>query len=76
LKIYKIELRFVHKKTGLNCSINENGFEILSPAKISVSGVDVAVQVYITTQHQNLRRLDSNIHCNLLIYINFNFLQF
>lgn len=47
---------------GLHMSLNECGFEILSPALISVSAVDVAVQVLVTTQYHNLRKLDPSLH--------------
>ena len=47
---------------GLQMTPNESGFEILSPALISVSAVDVAVQVLVTTQYHNLRKLDPNLH--------------
>jgi len=29
----------------------------------AASNVDVAVQVLVTTQHQNIRKLDASIHC-------------
>jgi hypothetical protein len=48
---------------SLQVSMNESGFEILSPALVSVSAVDVAVQVLVTTQQQNIRKLDSDLHC-------------
>lgn len=47
---------------GLQMTPNESGFEILSPALITVSAVDVAVQVLVTTQYHNLRKLDPNLH--------------
>ena len=39
-------------------NITETGFEIVSPASPSVSTVEVTVQVLVTTQYQNLRKLD------------------
>jgi hypothetical protein len=52
-----------NKKKDLQMNINEGGFEILSPALISVSAVDIAVQVLVTTQYHNLRKLDPELHC-------------
>lgn len=43
-------------------NITETGFEIVSPASPSVSTVEVAVQVLVTTQYQNLRKLDPTLH--------------
>jgi hypothetical protein len=50
--------------------VNPSGFEIISPALSQVSVVDVAVQVLVTTQQQNMRRLDPSIHCLLKLYEN------
>lgn len=47
---------------SLQLNSNESGFEILSPALVSVTAVDTAVQVLVTTQQQNLRRLDPALH--------------
>lgn len=49
-------------KKGIQLMLNESGFEVLSPALIGVSAVDVAVQVLVTTQYHNLRKLDPNLH--------------
>ncbi|RNA40203.1 interleukin enhancer-binding factor 2-like [Brachionus plicatilis] len=48
--------------SNLQLSLNESGFEILSPALIAVSAVDVAVQVLVTTQQQNIRKLEPDLH--------------
>jgi hypothetical protein len=48
---------------ALQVNVNERGFEIISPALLQVSAVDVSVQILVTTQQQNLRRLDPSIHC-------------
>ena len=45
-------------------NITDVGFEIVSYASVNVSTVDVAVQVLVTTQYQNLRKLDPSLHCN------------
>jgi hypothetical protein len=37
---------------------------------ISVSSVDVAVHVMVTTQQQNLRLLETNLHRTILIIFN------
>lgn len=50
---------------GLQLALNEKGFEVVSSASMGVSAVDVAVQVLVTTQQHNLRRLDPSIHCNI-----------
>ena len=44
-------------------NLNESGFEIISSAVIGLSSVDVAVQVLVTTQFHNLRKLDPKLHC-------------
>lgn len=44
-------------------NLNESGFEICSAAFDSLSAVDVAVQVLVTTQYQNIRKLDPSLHC-------------
>jgi hypothetical protein len=46
--------------------LNESGFEICSAAFVSVSAVDVAVQVLVTTQYQNMRKLDPSLHCKFI----------
>lgn len=43
-------------------NITDVGFEIVSYASVNVSTVDVAVQVLVTTQYQNLRKLDPSLH--------------
>lgn len=48
--------------SGLQALVNERGFEILSPTLAGVSAVDVSVQVMVTTQQQNIRRLDPALH--------------
>lgn len=48
-------------------SLNESGFEITSLAFVTVSTVDVTVQVLVTTQQQNIRKLDPNLHCKFRI---------
>jgi hypothetical protein len=48
---------------ALQVNVNERGFEIVSPALVQVSAVDVSVQILVTTQQQNMRRLDPTIHC-------------
>ncbi|CAF0811230.1 unnamed protein product [Brachionus calyciflorus] len=53
--------------TNLQLSLNESGFEILSPALIAVSAVDVAVQVLVTTQQQNIRKLEPDLHLDAKI---------
>ena len=45
-------------------NLTESGFEIVSRALDNVSTVDVAVQVLVTTQYQNIKRLEANLHCN------------
>jgi hypothetical protein len=40
--------------------MTDSGFEIASSALINVS---VAVQVNVTTQYQNLKRLEPELHC-------------
>lgn len=47
---------------NLQFVLNESGFEICSAAFVSVSAVDVAVQVLVTTQYQNMRKLDPSLH--------------
>jgi len=47
---------------NLQMNLNESGFEICSAAFDSLSAVDVAVQVLVTTQYQNIRKLDPSLH--------------
>lgn len=47
--------------TGVQLSTNESGFELFVAAS-SASTVAVAVQVLVTTQYQNLRKLDPTLH--------------
>jgi len=43
--------------------LNEKGFEISHTSYLNVSTVDVAVQVMVTTQQQNIKKLDMDLHC-------------
>lgn len=49
-------------------NLNESGFEIVSTAVMGVTAVDVAVQVLVTTQFHNLRKLDPSLHCKTSIF--------
>ena len=48
-------------------SVNESGFELLLPHQTMVNQAlsDLAVQVLVTTQGHNIRKLDPSIHRNL-----------
>ena len=48
---------------GLQISTNDKGFELVVPAYPSMLAADIAVQVLVTTQYQNLRKLDPTLHC-------------
>lgn len=47
---------------NLQLSLNESGFEICLTAFASITAVDVAIQVLVTTQYQNIRKLDPSLH--------------
>ena len=49
--------------TGYHLNLNEKGFEISYTSYLNVSTVDVAVQVLVTTQQQNIKKLDMDLHC-------------
>lgn len=55
-----VELPTLHMNT------NDSGFEIVSVAS-AASIVDVAVQMLVTTQYQNIRKLDANLHLDAKI---------
>ena len=52
------------KTAAVKLTLNNRGFEIELPKANEVSA-DVAVQCLVTTQYQNIRKLDPNLHCKL-----------
>jgi interleukin enhancer-binding factor 2 len=50
---------------NLHFNITESGFELVCPAV--VSSVDLACQVLVTTQYQNIRRLEPELHLDYKI---------
>jgi hypothetical protein len=53
----------MHLFKGYHLNLNEKGFEINYTSYLNVSTVDVAVQVLVTTQQQNIKKLDTDLHC-------------
>lgn len=49
----------------MHLSLNESGFEIFSASFVGSNAIDLVVQVLITTQYQNIRKLDSSLHCKI-----------
>lgn len=52
---------------SLLLNLNDSGFEVVSSATVGMCTVDVAVQVLVTTQYQNLRKLDASLHLDAKI---------
>ena len=42
--------------------MTEGGFEMLCGGLMNATAIDVAVQALVTTQYQNLKRLEANLH--------------
>jgi len=47
---------------NIQLNMTEGGFEMLCSGLMNASTIDVAVQVLVTTQYQNLKRLEANLH--------------
>ena len=48
-------------------NMNDSGFEIVSTSS-ALSTTDVVVQVLVTTQYQNIRKLDPLLHRKLITH--------
>lgn len=46
----------------LNLEVNERGFKVVSGKSTGIT-CDLAVQVLVTTQQQNIRKLEASLHC-------------